>query len=59
MAILRKLRRFGLSMWDGGYADQPYILMRELNVVIEVEIEMENIQALNAMLQAQFAGNED
>jgi hypothetical protein len=42
-------------MWDGGYADQPYILLMELHTVIEVEIEMEDIQALNAMIQAQFS----
>lgn len=42
-------------MWQGGYADQPYILMRELNTVIEAEIEMENIQALNAMLNTRTA----
>lgn len=49
LAILRRLRRFNLPMWSGGYADQPSILMMELNTVIETEIEMENIHTVNAL----------
>ena len=53
LAILRRLRRFNLPMWAGGYADQPYIHMLEQNIVVEAEIEMDNIKALNAQLRTQ------
>lgn len=34
-------------MWEGGYADQPHLLMMELNVVCEVEIEMDGLWRSN------------
>ena len=47
LSILRRLRRFQLSYQSGGYADQPHILNRELNAVIDVELEVENIRLVN------------
>jgi hypothetical protein len=53
LMVLRKLRRFNLTLWPGGYADQPAIHMMEMNAVIDVEIEQENIHVLNAIYKAQ------
>jgi len=52
MTILRQLRRFNSTWWQGGYADQPWILMHEMNVVIEAEIDHENILNQNRYMQA-------
>ena len=51
LTILRRLRRFDLPMWPGGYSDQPCYLMQELNVVIETEIEHANRMSFNALLR--------
>lgn len=37
MEILLQLRRFNLSFWSGGLADQPVLLLREFNTCIEAE----------------------
>lgn len=50
LAILRRLRRFNLTYWRGGYADQPHILMREFNTVIDAEIEHKTLLAKNKAL---------
>lgn len=33
--IYQQLKRFGMTWWAGGYADQPYILMLEMSRVEE------------------------
>lgn len=50
LTILRRLRRFNSQPWSGGYLDQPWILMAELNEVIEAEIEYDNLQSFNKYL---------
>lgn len=53
LSKLRKLRRFRSQTWEGGYENQPHIELMELNLVIEVELEQQNVQAINAaMLKA-------
>lgn len=52
LSILRELRRFNASWWPGGYADQPYLLLMELNCVIECELEDENVRYVNALYNA-------
>lgn len=52
MQILRKLKRFGVSMWTGGYADQPHILLMELHTVIEAEMDYQNSLLANQLLRS-------
>jgi hypothetical protein len=59
MGILRQLRRFNITWVKGGYEDQPYILMRELNEVVETELEHERIEMLNEIFKANAASGEN
>ena len=47
LQILYRTRRFGLPLWTGGYADQPHILLMELNACIDEEIAFHNLQVFN------------
>lgn len=58
LQILRKLKRFGVSMWDGGYASQPHILLLELHTVIETEMEHQTSILANQLLRGPH-GTED
>ncbi len=49
MTLLRKFGRFSLSYWQGGYADQPSVLMQEFYVVSQAEIEHENVRQANRL----------
>lgn len=42
MYILRMLRNFNMTPYAGGLFDQPYLLLRELQTVIEAEVEAAN-----------------
>lgn len=52
LAILRRLRRFNFSvmMYSGGYLNQPHILMRELNTVMDAELEYDEFKLANLRL---------
>lgn len=52
LQILRKLKRFDLSMWDGGYTSQPHILLMELHAVIEAEMDYQNSLLANQYLRS-------
>lgn len=47
LALLRRLRSFNTMYWEGGYANQPYILQLELNATIDAEIEHKNYKLVN------------
>lgn len=49
LRILRKTRRFGLQMWDGGYSNQPHILLMELNTAVDEEISHQDLIAFNKL----------
>lgn len=53
---LRIMRRLGLSYWEGGYANQPYIYTLETNAAIDAEIEHNNRKVINAMIRAKAGG---
>lgn len=46
--VLMQLRRFNLSYTFGGYEDQPWLLMQELNAVCDAEEEHRTIKLINA-----------
>lgn len=45
--VLMQLRRFGVSWANGGYEDQPCLLMKELNAVCEAEEEHDAVKRIN------------
>lgn len=55
MSLLRQSRRFGLSYFEGGLANQPFLTMLELNAVIDAEIENSARQIANERLKAAYA----
>jgi hypothetical protein len=46
--ILQMLRSTGTTYWQGGLADQPYLLMKEINAAATGEKNYEDIRALQA-----------
>ena len=49
LAILHSLQNMNTSYWDGGFADQPYLLMLELQQCINaksdyIEMQMKNLE---------------
>lgn len=53
------LQRTALPYWAGGYADQPFLLMRELHEVMEAEIEQQNALFINQLLSKANGSPED
>lgn len=53
-AILLQLRRFSMSWSQGGYEDQPHILLEELNAAAAAENEFNYKQRKNARIKAEF-----
>lgn len=59
LAYLRRMRKlgFGTKWFDGGYSEQPHILMREFETVIDAEHEHAQLTATNLRIQAEAAQN--
>ena len=56
-ATLLSLRRFNTMYWEGGYADQPHLLMQELEAAAAAESEFQHVQRINAEQRARNARN--
>jgi len=50
---LRRLRAFNALPWEGGFLDQPYVFMRELEAARDAETEYRLVQQRNLELKAQ------
>lgn len=48
----RRLQAYSSLYYDGGYANQPYLMMREFDQCVRAENEMETIRAFNARQNA-------
>lgn len=62
LSYVRRMRRLGYTtlQWsDGGFADQPHILMRELETVVVAEAEYAQMVVTNAQIAAKALKNAD
>lgn len=59
LIIYRRMKAFNLHWYDGGYVDQPYLLMRELEIVLILEQEFDRRDEANRQraLEARMKGN--
>lgn len=52
--VLMQLRRFHINWVDGGYEDQPCILMDEINTVCQAEEEHTSQRMINQRNREKF-----
>lgn len=57
LMILRRMRKMDVPYTDGGYEDQPYILMLELDAAVDTENEHWARIRLNQAAQAGAQNN--
>ncbi len=55
LSVLRRLKAFNMHWYDGGYVDQPHLLMREMEAVLLIEQEFERRDEANRRRQWEAA----
>lgn len=51
LALYRKLKRFGLSLYSGGYLAQPHLFLLEQEVVMQADSEYQLQQVAKQLLK--------